>query len=113
MICQCSVSGIISYIVFSFPRLAISAAHFLVVFHHFQICKICHSSTYYKEKKTSIKENIITKLQKLYSPPRNLRAGNKSPTLFLKKSYCTGNLLPKCKIFIEGSVTCFIYALVV
>ena len=28
---------------------------------------------------TCIKENIITKLQKLYSPPRNPRAGNKLP----------------------------------
>ena len=28
---------------------------------------------------------MITKLQKLYSPPRNLRAGNKLPTLFLKE----------------------------
>ena len=37
-----SVSGIISYIVFSFRRLAVSAALFLVVFDHFQICKICH-----------------------------------------------------------------------
>ena len=34
---------------------------------------------------TDIKENIITKLQKLYNPPRKLRAGNKSPALFLKK----------------------------
>ena len=48
-----------------------------------------------------IKENIITKLQKSYSPPRNLRADNESPTLFLKKHFCTGNLLPMHKIFIE------------
>ena len=34
---------------------------------------------------TYIKENIITKLQKLYSLPRNPRAGNKSPALFVKK----------------------------
>ena len=34
---------------------------------------------------TYIKENIITKLQKLYSPPRNPRAGNKSEVLFVKK----------------------------
>ena len=32
-----------------FCRLAISAAHFLVVFDHFQICKICHSSTYHRD----------------------------------------------------------------
>ena len=50
---------------------------------------------------TDIKENIITKLQKLYSLPRNPRAGNKSPTLFVKKPLCVGDLLPACKIFIE------------
>ena len=50
------------------------------------------------------KENIITKLQKLYSLPRNLRAGNKSPALFLKKPLCTGDILPTHKIFIERPV---------
>ena len=50
---------------------------------------------------TYIKESIITKLQKLYSLPRNLRAGNKSPVLFLKKHSSTGDLSPACKIFIE------------
>ena len=35
---------------------------------------------------TYIKENIITKLQKLYSPPRNPSAGNKFPALFVKKT---------------------------
>ena len=44
-----------------------------------------------------IKDNIITKLLKLYSPPRNSRVGNKSPVLFVKKLCCTGNL------FIERS----------
>ena len=39
-----------------------------------------------------IKENIITKLQKLYSSPRNSRAGNKSPALFVRKPHCTGDL---------------------
>ena len=48
-----------------------------------------------------IKENIITKSQKLYCPPRNSRAGNKLPVLFVKKLCCTGDLLPKRKIFIE------------
>ena len=52
---------------------------------------------------TYIKENIITKLQKLYSPPRNPRAGNKSPALFVKKPLCTGDLSPARKIFIERS----------
>ena len=46
-------------------------------------------------------ESIITKLQKLYSPPRNLRAGNKSPVQFLKKCFCTGDLSSPCKVFIE------------
>ena len=50
---------------------------------------------------TYIKENIITKLQKLYSPPRNPRAGNKSPTLFVKKS-------PACTIFIERPEPCLL-----
>ena len=50
---------------------------------------------------TYIKENIIAKLQKLYSPPRNPRVGNKSPALFVIKPLCTGNLSPTCKIFIE------------
>ena len=50
---------------------------------------------------TYIKENIIAKLQKLYSPPRKLKVGNKYPALFLKKPHCTGDLSPVCKIFIE------------
>ena len=50
---------------------------------------------------TYIKESIITKLQKLYSLPRNLRVGNKLPTLFFKKCSCTSNLSPMRKIFIE------------
>ena len=50
---------------------------------------------------TYIKENIITKLQKLYSPPRNPRVGNKSAMLFVKKPLGTGDLSPACKIFIE------------
>ena len=50
---------------------------------------------------TCIKENIITKLQKLYSPSRNPRAGNKLPVLFVKKPLCTGDLLPMHNIFIE------------
>ena len=50
---------------------------------------------------TYIKENIITKLQKLYSLPRNSRAGSKLPMLFVKKPLCRGSLLPACKILIE------------
>ena len=48
-----------------------------------------------------IKENIITKLQKLYNPPKKSRTGNKSRALFVKKLRCTGNLSPARKIFIE------------
>ena len=36
---------------------------------------------------TNIIENIITKLQKFYSMPRNPRAGNKSPALFVKNLF--------------------------
>ena len=50
---------------------------------------------------TYIKENIITKLQKLYSPPRNPRAGNKLLMLFEKKPLSTGDLSPALKIFVE------------
>ena len=50
---------------------------------------------------TYFKESIITKLQKLYSLPRNFRAGNKLPALFLKKRSCTGDLSPTWKIFIK------------
>ena len=53
---------------------------------------------------TYIKQSIMTKLQKLYSPPRNLRVGNKSPAPFLKKCSCTGDLSPVLKIFIERPV---------
>ena len=50
---------------------------------------------------TYIKENIIRKLQKLYSLPRNLREGTKSPALLSKKPLCTSNLSPVHKIFIK------------
>ena len=54
--------------------------------------------------RTYIKENRITKLQKLYSRPSNPRVGNKSSGLFVKKPFCTGDLLPTGKIFIERPV---------
>ena len=53
---------------------------------------------------TYIKENIITKLQKINSPLRNPRVDNKLPALFVKKPICKGNLLPARKIFIERAV---------
>ena len=43
---------------------------------------------------TYIKENIISKLQKLYSPPRNLKAGNKSRKLFLKNVFARAIYCP-------------------
>ena len=83
-----------------FRRFLVSAARFLVVFNHFWICKICRSSTYHRD----IKENIITKLQKVYSPLRNFRVCNKSPMLSLKKPLCMGHLKPGPKIFTEMPV---------
>ena len=53
---------------------------------------------------TYIKENIIKKLQKLYSPPRNPRPVNKSSALFVKNPLCMGDLSPACKILIERPV---------
>ena len=53
-----------------------------------------------------IKENVITKLEKSYSPPRNSRVGNKLPVLFVKKPLFMGDLLPACKIFIERPEFC-------
>ena len=61
---------------------------------------------------TYIKEKIFTKLQKLHSPPRNPRAGNKSPALFAKKPLCTGDLSPARKILIESPTNALLnYAL--
>ena len=68
--------------------------YYLIISKSVKYVALLHIMTY-------IKESIITKLQKLYSPPRNLRAGNKSPTLFLKKRSCTGDLSPPNKIFVE------------
>ena len=62
-----------------------------------KLVKCCSSSIIV----TYIKKNIITILQKIYSLPRNLRASNKLPVLFLKKPLCTSNLWPMHKIFIE------------
>ena len=82
---------------FQFSQTSISVARFLVVFDHFQICNMLLLLYIIV---TYIRENIITKLEKLYSPPRNPRAGSKSPALFVKKPLCTGDLSPARKIFI-------------
>ena len=60
---------------------------------------------------TYVKENIITKLQKLYSLPRNPRVDNNLPMLFEKKPLCMGNLLPTCKTFIERPEVCNIFTI--
>ena len=50
-----------------------------------------------------IKENIITtKLQKLHNPGRNLRMGNKLPTLFLKKPLCMAICCSCAKYSLKG-----------
>ena len=52
---------------------------------------------------TYIKENVITKLQKLWSPPRNLWAGNKSPMLLKKKKQFAQVIYHWCtKYSLEG-----------
>ena len=89
------MSSVISYIVFSFRRPAISLKYVTLL--HIIV--------------TYIKENTIAKLQKLYSQTRNLRAGNILPALFLKEPICTGDLLPTHIKFIDKPVrwwdTCF------
>ena len=50
---------------------------------------------------TYIKENVISTLQKLYSPPKKLKVDNELPMPLLKKHLCTSDLSPACKIFIE------------
>ena len=61
-----------------------------------KICKICKILLHIIV--TYSKENMIPKLQKLYSLPRNPGASNKSPVLFVKKPLCMGNLSPARKI---------------
>ena len=95
------ISGVIYYIVFSFCRPAISATH-LVVFY----LALVHIIV------TSIKENILTKLQKFYSLPRNLREGNKSPVLFLKKKLFQQAIYCLCtKYSLKSLFICFRYVL--
>ena len=51
---------------------------------------------------TYIKETIITKLQKLYSLPRNSRVGIKLPALFVKKPLCKAIYHPHAKYSLKG-----------
>ena len=85
------VSGVIYYVVFSFRRLLFQPH----VFRQYSIISKSVKCHYFYL--TYIKENIITKLQELYIPPRNPRAINKSPALFENKPLCTGNLSPPAK----------------
>ena len=55
---------------------------------------------------TYSKENIITKI---IQPAKKTRASTKSPTLFVKKPLCMGDLLPVHKIFIERPLYIYIY----
>ena len=54
---------------------------------------------------TYIKENIITKLQKLYNLPINPRAGNKLPTLFVKNHFAWAIYRLRTKYSLKGLVT--------
>ena len=62
---------------------------------------------------TYIKENIITKLQKLFSQPRTPMVGNKLPTLFVKKPLCMGDLSPTRKIFTGRPVIIIIIIIII
>ena len=62
------------------------------------ICKLFEVFNPRKKLSYYSKENIITKLQKLYSPPRNFRAGNKSPAPVLKKPIYR----PRAKYSLKG-----------
>ena len=64
----------------------------MVVFNHFQISKM---SLLLQIIVIYIKENIITKLQKLYSLPKKSMAANKSPALFVKKTSLQGQFIAR------------------
>ena len=51
---------------------------------------------------THIKENIISKLQKLYSPVRNLGVGNKSHVLYVKNHFARVIYWPHAKYSLKG-----------
>ena len=94
-----SVSGVIYYVVFSFHRLLFQQHVF------WQYSIISKSVNYIATLDiivTYIKENIITKLQKLYSLPRNSRAGSKSPVLFVKSLFPWAIYRPRAKYSLKG-----------
>ena len=54
-------------------RLAISAARFLVVLDHFQICRICHSSTYHRDYLNYyLKKRLRTLVYEIFKTLNNL-----------------------------------------
>ena len=53
---------------------------------------------------TYIKENIITKLQKLYCLPRNPRAGSKLPVLFVKNLFAWAIYCPHAEYSLKGLI---------
>ena len=100
---KCSLSGVVFYVLFNFRRFAISTTRFLVLFNHFQICKICISSRYNRDL---IKKDIITKFPKLYSRLETLGRPINCPRYFWKNlCACMGKLSPARKKFTERPVT--------
>ena len=51
-----------------------------------------------------LQENIIRKLQKLYSPSKNHRVGNKSPALFVKNLFVQVIYCPRTKYSLKGLI---------
>ena len=49
-------------------------------------------------------ENIIARLQKLYSLPRNPRVGSKSPMLFVKKLFARAIYCLEAKYSLKGLI---------
>ena len=80
------------YVVSIVHRLIKSATHFLY-----------NMMLFYISSRLTLKNIYIAKLQKSYSLPRCLRAGNISSALFLKKPLCMGNLSSASKIPTERS----------
>ena len=91
---QHSASGVISSMVLSFCRLAISAS-FLVVSDHFWISKICCSSKSQRDLKIQLRKI------KIQSYKNDTACPETSGQAIFEKPLCTGDLSPACKIFIE------------
>ena len=94
MIVYGSASGVIYYVVFSFRKLLFQRHVFWQYSIIFKSIKYVATSTYHRELHQS----------KLYSPPRNLRAGSKSTALFVKKPLYTGDLSLRSKYSSKGLI---------